>query len=264
MASQLALARAKEGPWVRTAALLDFLDTANRRYLVGIITPDGPFAKADKSIPATIGRLEPYPRSAGGRQADRAAKRSIRAKAALRGRGLAALEGSTVYLVFDQAELEGLQRKTGDAMVTVSSHDLLGKPNLSQIPADLAEELLREPQTSFGRRLSEALGRPFEADYRLPSLAAVVVLALQGRALWQSLDDARTKGGLQGMEATVSVSERRYRHRRRRPGVGSHRFESAAGDACGHAGGCYGGGQTVVVCTAAVGQRVPGGRRCAV
>ncbi len=90
-------------------------------------------------------------------------------------------------------------------MVEVSSHDLFGKPTLTRIPVNLAEELLREPQTSFSSRLGQALGRPFEADYRLPSLAAVVALALQGRALWQSLDDLQAKGGMQRMEAAASV-----------------------------------------------------------
>ncbi|MFY3204406.1 hypothetical protein ACOTEQ_31265, partial [Achromobacter xylosoxidans] len=112
-----------------------------RRYLVGIIADAGPAAATTPgkvpSAPAGIGRIEPYPESSAGRQADRAAQRTSRAKAALRTRGLTALENSTVYLVFDQAELQALQGKAGGvAMVPVTSHDLFGKPALAQIPAD--------------------------------------------------------------------------------------------------------------------------------
>lgn len=110
IASQLALAQAKEGLWVRAGALLDVMDSGQRRYLVGIIADAGPAARAAPgkvpSAPAGIGRIEPYPESATERQADRAAQRTSRAKAALRARGLTALENSTVYLVFDQAELQ--------------------------------------------------------------------------------------------------------------------------------------------------------------
>ncbi|MEE9940921.1 hypothetical protein ACOTC8_03295 [Achromobacter xylosoxidans] len=211
IASQLALAQAKEGLWVRAGALLDFLDSGQRRYLVGIIADAGPAAATTPgkvpSAPAGIGRIEPYPESSAGRQADRAAQRTSRAKAALRTRGLTALENSTVYLVFDQAELQALQGKAGGvAMVPVTSHDLFGKPALAQIPADLADDLLREPQVAFGKRLGAALGKPFEVEYRLPSLAAVVVLALQGRALWKSIDDLENQGGLQRMEAAASIA----------------------------------------------------------
>ncbi|MCH1984779.1 T6SS effector BTH_I2691 family protein [Achromobacter xylosoxidans] len=122
-------------------------------------------------------------------------------------RGLTALENSTVYLVFDQAELQSLQgQRGGVAMVPVTSHDLFGKPALAHIPADLADDLLREPQVAFGKRLGAALGKPFEVEYRLPSLAAVVVLALQGRALWKSIDDLENQGGLQRMEAAASIA----------------------------------------------------------
>lgn len=211
LASQLALARAKEGIWVRAGALLDFLDSGERRYLVGIIADASaaprPAPGKVPAAPADIGRLEPYPESTAGRQAGRAAQRTARAKAALRFRGLAALENSTVYLVFDQAELQALQGKAGGvAMVQVTSHDLFGKPTLAQIPADLADDLLREPQVAFGKRLGVALGKPFEVEYRLPSLAAVVVLALQGRALWKSIDDLGNQGGLQRMEAAAAVA----------------------------------------------------------
>lgn len=90
-------------------------------------------------------------------------------------------------------------------MVPVTSHDLFGKPALTQIPADLADDLLREPQAAFGKRLGAALGKPFEVEYRLPSLAAIVVLVLQGRALWKSIDDLQAQGGLQRMEAAAAV-----------------------------------------------------------
>ncbi|HGN0626958.1 TPA: T6SS effector BTH_I2691 family protein [Pseudomonas aeruginosa] len=91
IASQLALAQAKEGLWVRAGALLDFLDSGQRRYLVGIIAGTGPAAAPTPgkvpSAPAGIGRIEPYPESSAGRQADRAAQRMSRAKAALRAPG---------------------------------------------------------------------------------------------------------------------------------------------------------------------------------
>ncbi len=63
VASQLALARAKEGIWVRTAALLDFLDMGNRHYLVGIIAPKVPLPKRVRVCPpALVGSSHTPPR----------------------------------------------------------------------------------------------------------------------------------------------------------------------------------------------------------
>ncbi|MFJ1300612.1 T6SS effector BTH_I2691 family protein [Pseudomonadota bacterium AL_CKDN230030165-1A_HGKHYDSX7] len=198
--SQVAFARRKQALWTRGSALADFLDSDQRRYVVRVVTEK--LVDASDGSPVRVFRVDRAP-GLHGRRADRASDGMRRARAVLGERGLHALEGGSVYLVVDEADLRAAS--PGMPTVEVTTHDLGGRPRNVRLPADLVDGLLRKPAVPLATRLQASAENFIKPGGRLPGIAAAAVIMLQSRALMQTLDDARQTGGLRRLEAVAAL-----------------------------------------------------------
>lgn len=202
--SQLEFASRKNSVWVRAAAMQDFLASGNRHYIVGVVMADPP-DNALGSLGRTPGllRVEPAPASNGGRRHRQARARQARARTTMQHFGRTLPVGATVHVSFDLSQLQRASLQRGGAMLPIASHDLFGRPTVSQLPQELVDALLKDPGKRIGQHMGDAAVKLSDSSHRLPILAAVVAGILETRALMRSLDDFQKRGGLDQLDVTA-------------------------------------------------------------
>ena len=199
------VAQAKQVRWVRAAAIIEFVKSEKKFYLLGLNlqVQTTPASMPIGSPPAGPGpRVSQTVNSAN----ESAPRMSQSISTHYYAKGLTVLDHGTVYAVFVGGGLEDVQRvSVKTSTIDAVSHDSLGRPPSMRVPVDVAEAMVREPAQSFASQIQTATEDNIEPSQRIPALFAVVAFIMHSRAVWKSLDDLKDARGLRRLEAMAGL-----------------------------------------------------------